>query len=564
MDVETFNDFNSKLIDSLTESNTSEIWRLLNAAENQQSIKNELSSIITTLCETLTPENHRKNNALFECCVDGLIVLAKNHDQVDVILGILQQMEYDGNDVRYGALLTPLVHSLKRPHNDRTKYLEWTISTIKSYISSIPKDEKFQSSETLQNLESSESENYNFNKEVVQKVYLTTLDFLVKLEGPEVEKYLLSTIIFMFGPPYCFINDTFWTETKILDRMVGFFFSLCPDPVEFLPLIKRRFQTKKESCVNYLFENEDHVPVLGFANLFATVFVLDEFQSQLPQVYQPEYLLHGCLQLSQVMLAKVQYPNCLLSKSLLFSKCILIKVEKLSIVAAALELPVHKEFLTSVTQTMIYCSSTKVRTLALEIFRLYMGVFSLEARYRVVLQLYRTANHSGLLSLVTGIFKNSVIECLQNGSNEFLGLRLRSLLKLACRLEHGRMSDLIELSDEIITSLNLVLFLIIRDEGNETGFWEVVEEIEKEFLKPLRDGIELARTHWRIKLNDLGGKEEEKVTISIGGEDLKMLPTEQKVKVCYNALNALDVMQNVLTRVNESLESKKRERMMAN
>jgi hypothetical protein len=86
-------------------------------------------------------------------------------------------------------------------------------------------------------------------------------------------------------------------------------------------------------------------------------------------------------------------------------------------------------------------------------------------------------------------------------------------------------------------------------------------------LEPLREGIKLSRAHYKLKLRDL---EEEKktamvnndgltrksnVTVTIGGQLLPNLPHENKVAVIMSALNAFDLMESLLSRVNECIDS---------
>jgi hypothetical protein len=96
--------------------------------------------------------------------------------------------------------------------------------------------------------------------------------------------------------------------------------------------------------------------------------------------------------------------------------------------------------------------------------------------------------------------------------------------------------------------------------------WDYVEFLEKSLLQPLREGITLSRAHYKLKLQDL---EEEKkvisndkvhsnksdVMITIGGQQLPNLPHENKVAVITSALNGFDLMESLLIRVIECIDS---------
>lgn len=256
-------------------------------------------------------------------------------------------------------------------------------------------------------------------------------------------------------------------------------------------------------------------------------------------------------------------------KGLNFLDHLLMRLTRRSLTLQLLELNIFFELFNVLVNVMIYSNSNKERKKALNLFQNYIEMFDIQARYSIILYLYQTNEHSGLLSLTTGIFKTSIIECLQAKPPMpyFLGSNLGTLIKLACKLHHGSASDLVELCDEIITSLNLLRFLFIRDKQNQTGIWNLVNKLHNEYLLPLREGIDLSRAHWKVKIKDL---EEQKkmhkitenieleksyaeITLTVGGEKLPAMPVPEKITFCYQALNGLDVMESILIRVNECI-----------
>jgi hypothetical protein len=97
--------------------------------------------------------------------------------------------------------------------------------------------------------------------------------------------------------------------------------------------------------------------------------------------------------------------------------------------------------------------------------------------------------------------------------------------------------------------------------------WDYVGILEKCLLEPLREGIKLSRAHYKLKLRDLetekknavvsngGLTRKSDVTVIVGGQLLPSLPHENKVALIMSALNAFDLMESLLSRVNECVNS---------
>nr|CAD7432047.1 unnamed protein product [Timema monikensis] len=142
----------------------------------------------------------------------------------------------------------------------------------------------------------------------------------------------------------------------------------------------------------------------------------------------------------------------------------------------------------------------------------------------------------------------------------------RGLLLAFCNLPNGAESDLVELGDQIVSALNLVRFLVLRDKDNLTGIWDCVSDLEYYFFEPLKRGLIISRAHFELKLNELKQerieenkgmmvKRGQEVTITIGGQQLPNLPYENKVSVINSAMNAFDLMEGLLGRVVGSKDS---------
>ncbi|KAL1129175.1 hypothetical protein AAG570_013705 [Ranatra chinensis] len=166
----------------------------------------------------------------------------------------------------------------------------------------------------------------------------------------------------------------------------------------------------------------------------------------------------------------------------------------------------------------------------------------------------------GFIGYLVTLLKDVVFRTLSDpgeGKELFSGKCLADLLNKFCHLHTGVETDLIELSDRIISCLNLLRFLAIRDKTNITGFWDSTPSLASNFLEPLKKGLTLSRAHYKLQLDDLksgSGDDTANLEVKVGTSVLPAMPKEQKIQVLNTALNTFDLMESLLGRVNECLD----------
>lgn len=506
-------------------------------------LKNSSWNIVQNISPHLTIENAEGNVPLFKTCETLLEIIAEKCQPSETVLELLEQMETSENDVKFCALLKPLKQSLKR-FDDKSRAFDWCVNTIKSYLESIPCDES--------RIIDLYKEIFEFLKPLIEEASLD--------KESNIRDLLLSLLLSILGKPFCYLE-----KESISGSIINSICKLTGDCFRFLTIVAERDKRRKKSPeASNLFESTWQISDLSYANFY--YLIITSFPEKVPQIYDSQYILLNCFYLACTFLQNKEI--ILVAKGLNLVQSAMSRVEKYSLGPRSLDLSVHSKLFSSITQVMIYCEVEKQRQKALEMFRNYVDLFTLQTRYQVIVQLFKMTNHSGLLSMITAIVKDSVIKCLEDNPPcpYFLGTKLQNLLSLACRLSHGSTTDLIEIAEEVIAALNLIRFLAIRDKENLTGFWDYAEELERNYLKNLRTGIDLSRAHWKLKVKDLELEVSRKtmkketgdnVTITVGGEDLGMLPVSEKIRFSRQALNALDIMENVLIRVNECLEDRR-------
>lgn len=179
--------------------------------------------------------------------------------------------------------------------------------------------------------------------------------------------------------------------------------------------------------------------------------------------------------------------------------------------------------------------------------------------------LLNTSNHSGVEAFIIQNIKNQIDVSLKRTHNKwFTGPQLISLLDLVLFLPEGAETDLLQNSDRIMASLNLLRYLVIKDneKDNQTGLWTELAKIENNFLKPLHTGLNMSKAHYEaeIKNSQENSQEVQKskdlCSVTVGGEEIPNMPPEMQLKVLHSALFTFDLIESVLARVEELIEIK--------
>lgn len=570
--------FIKRFTDFLEDHKPKEALKLF-MTENNEVIEDSVSEIVSVTATYLTESDSQSRQELFECCKNVLNIIAERCNPMETVLEFLEQIECSDNDIKFCTILEPLGICMMKMQ-DKSKAIEWCINTIKSYI------------EDLASLHEADSNR-------IVNVYKDIISFLEPLvqeavkinskleEGSLFGDYLLSFLISLCEKPFYYWNKNIVEEAtykEFSEKIITLSFYLTEDILYFLNIVSKRRKNIIRNKVqdghlytesykrSMLFESSDNVSNLAYANFYCYIFTNKDYWKKAPQIYSPYYILETCAYFFEILLCKEE--DIIISNGLIFMETVINRISPRSIDSEVLGLKIYSDLFKPIIKVMIYCNEDTERKKALHIFQKYIEIFNMEARYSVILYLYEISDHSGLLSLIINIFKSSIIDCLNSTPRnpQFLGKNLELILKKICNLPYRSSTDLVEISDEVITALNLLRFLFIRDKHNETGIWSITNVLKNDYLNPLREGIDLCRVHWKVKIKDLEQQKKDynkihnynemkkahaEVTLTIGGEQLPVMPLPEKISFCYQAINGLDVMESILIRVNECIDTDK-------
>lgn len=230
----------------------------------------------------------------------------------------------------------------------------------------------------------------------------------------------------------------------------------------------------------------------------------------------------------------------------------------------------HFQLISKFHQVIIYHNMETVRKLAFQVYNQYFSTFGRKAKpFMAMFQfVLKKANHSGLIGHAIGKLKDKILQCmkpntLQQSEQEiFSKTNLHQILKKICRLSNGAETDLLEVSDEIMASLNFLICLLIRDKDNVFDLGQILPYLENDFINPIEKGLSMSRAHYKLKLeeqkNPVHPESSSEISFMVGGQTLPEMSQDQMKEVVHAAMNTFDMMECVLCQLKDVISRNKK------
>nr|XP_021148191.1 glomulin isoform X2 [Columba livia] len=336
------------------------------------------------------------------------------------------------------------------------------------------------------------------------------------------------------------------------------------DIKELIPLVFLRHRDRSPHWENQEFaEMEQKNSADSLACLSYLIFVQHLGIACFPVVFSPSYLLQCNMTHIEVLLKRTE--ESMLSKGLdLFESCLL-RMEDDSLLHQYLEFRTFINVPQDLVKVMTLCPIEHLRKKSLNILQLFIDKFDAEGKYTLFRCLLKTSNHAGVEGYIIKNIKDQIHSSLTACDNVwFTGHHLISLLDLVLMLPEGAETDLLQHSDRIMASLNLLRYLVIKDceSDNQTGVWTTLAKIERNFLKPLHVGLNMSKAHYEAEIKNKKENRKEAhssntvCSVTVGGEKMPAMTTEMQLQVLHSALFTFDLIESVLARVEELIEVK--------
>lgn len=568
---------NEKYKEALTASNEKRLTA---------TIKDNSSDLISAIVGKIEDDTVTIKPSLYGTCEQLLSKVIEECAPEEALLEFIEQLELAKNDAQFGIILPPLQQILKKLTFKRGRSLEWCLNSICSHIEDIPVPEHHLEGEERLLMDSDP------NIRRIVRVYSLLPPFYryfieeinqADFYNVKTKEIIAAFLISLLGKPLIYIDMDPETNGNSEARLncsiiVQDICRLEKNILKFLVYLEGcdRDSNKKPAKDDDLEEEklpykyEDKVNMTTLSGLFYVV-LSGHFQlpdTAIPQVYSLEYVLQTAM-LSVIHLLNFSEYG-MLSKALALAEVIVNRFpDKLS--HELLSSSVHFRMCKGLFTIGIYSSYESIRKKLVALIGQQINKFDYKGRCILITYLIKTSNHSGMIGYAITLYKSSLNEAFQDPHMDdcFTGPQFSNMLKKICHLPHGAESDLVELADQIITSLNFLRYLAIKDTNNVTGIWNCFSFIENQYLEQLRVGLNMSKAHYEVKLKDI---EEGKnllennvnVSVNVGGNVLDKIPEENAKQIIYSALNAFHLIEGLIGRLCECININKMQALQMN
>lgn len=539
--------------------------------EHQDWIRNNAWDLIPILVEPANQTNLKSCPQVVHTCSQVLSdYVAQLGNPKEIIICLLEQCEHSGCPIRFRHCLPGLeVALLKLDLRGASVTWDWALRTVIDHITDleIPDLEELDGDERLvfehdpdysDRLRSCEEATHLLKSLARRHTQFEDGDLKLKLKG-----FILWSCIQILGKPLSFLNvcvtpkGNSTTAKVVCDELIGIIFQLTRDQVKLIDLVEfcHFYHTSK------MLDSDISTWSYGIGNLFHCLFAGKD--PNLPLCYAP---LHVYMKLLNPIISMLQFtpglpssPFLRLEKALYLCQNLLIRLPKMAIPNDALDMENHGLILMQLYQVIIYHELESLRKLAFQVYNQYFDVFGSSGKNltSMVKHTLEKSNHSGLMGHAIGKLKNGILNEMRIGSKEISGSVLQGLVRKFCHLKNGAETDLLEISDEVMGSLNFLICILLRDNSNSLGLWDIKSQIETDYINPLTMGLSMSRAHYKLKSEESQDSVQgDSVSLMVGGKSLPQMSQDQMKEVIQSALNTFDMIECVLCRLKDVLNKR--------
>ncbi|NXL26754.1 GLMN protein, partial [Glaucidium brasilianum] len=562
---EDFNLFQVAGQKCLEDGYAAQLLEVIQNEKNKVIIKNMGWNLICPLVRCIF--TYKQEDDKREYCLKILHQLAQLCNPKELFLGLLEQIEQTSAEQvcqTVMLLLQPLQTVLLKLQNKKAYSVGLSLAMIMNQLTPLPVPyTKQQIQEDKLGLCQCCNAVVGFAKPFVNEV-VKNMEKSSEYNDMELKEELLK---------FCMKSLKYPLLTAQLEQLEGIeehpfrhfaieIINILWDIRELIPLVFSHRKGKSPRWENQEFadieqkNSADSLACLSYL-MFVQHFGIDCF----PMVFSPSYLLQCNMTHIEVLL-KSFFLSFLQD---LFESCLL-RMEDNSLLHQYLEFRDFINVPQDLVKVMTLCPIEHLRKKSLNILQLFIDKFDAEGKYTLFRCLLKTSNHAGVEGYIIKNIKDQIHLSLMKACDNiwFTGHHLISLLDLVLLLPEGAETDLLQNSDRIMASLNLLRYLVIKDSesNNQTGVWTTLAKIEQNFLKPLHVGLNMSKAHYEAEIKNKKENRREAhssntvCSVTVSGEKMPAMTTEMQLQVLHSALFTFDLIESVLARVEELIEVK--------
>lgn len=567
---------------SLDSGNYKEAINLSLDVKYNNDLSNHCYDLLTAIIGKIDDETLIVKPSLYGTCETLLNNIVRQVSPEEALFEFIEQIQVAKNDAQFAIVLEPVQQLLLKLITKRFRSLEFTLDSVSSYLTSIPvpthnlegRERLLIDSDTnTRRIMKTYSLLYHFYNPLVKEVTNATANVT-----NTTKEVLSAFLIGLLGKPLIYVdldpvdnpNCEAWKSASFIIEDLC---TLVKNVNKFLEHVELHHKKSfKNKSMNSLTNNEeklspyDHIEKINMTTLSGLFYGIysGHFKvpdSAVPNVYSIEYVVHTVLLCVIHLLNFVEYGP--LAKGISLCRKIL-ECYQTNTCHTMLTNSIHYNLCQNLVNIAIYSTYETIRKEAVKLISIHVNKFEYKGRCMLIKYILNNSNHSGMIGYAISLYKNSIEEAFKESALPecFTGSQLMGMIKKMCHLPHGAESDLVELADQIITTLNLLRYLALKDNLNKTGIKECFTMIEDDYLEKLRTGLNMSKAHYEVKLMDIqnskGLPEEEcNISINVGGNVLDKIPTENKKEIIHSALNAFHLIEGLVARLSECININK-------
>ncbi|KYO19612.1 glomulin isoform B [Alligator mississippiensis] len=564
--AEDFNLFQVAGQKCLEEGYAAQLLEVIQNEKNKVIVKNMGWNLVCPLVRCIL--SYKQEDDKRERCLKILDQLVQLSNPKELLLGVLEQIEQaPGEQISETImlLLQPLQTVILKLHGKKSYSVGLSLSTILNRLSLLPVPyTKDQIQEDKLHLCQCCNAVVDFTKPFVDEVVknMKTSESGERELKEELLKFCLKSLKYpLLTAQLDQLEDI---EEHPLRHFAAEILGILSDIGEFTPAVFSHGSHSQNWDNHEFLDIDRNDSVDSLACLSYLVFVQYIGIDCFPMIFSPSYLLQCNMLHVEVLLKRTE--ESILAKGLdLFENCLL-RMDNNSLLHQYLE---FRNFITAsqdLVKVMTLCPIEDLRKKSLNVLQLYIDKFDTEGKYTLFRCLLKTSNHAGVEGYVIQNIKNQIDLSLKRGQDNkwFTGHQLVSLLDEVFCLPEGAETDLLQSSDRIMAALNLLRYLVIKDNehDNQTGVWTILTKVTQNFLKPLHTGLNMSKAHYEAEIKNKKENRRESHTsntvcsVTVSGEKMPNMSAETQLQVLHSALFTFDLIESVLARVEELIEVK--------
>lgn len=590
-------------VDNLLISNKPlEALALVHDATNYPIIMEKSSDLIKVVVKYLTDENLARNFELHNACEGMLMQIATVGREDSVVIELLDVIAFIESDNTVVSVMKAFQALLLKQSTDCTRAMEWILNGIQQYAMELPLAPNLRrcidDDEELLLEEEDETKRIISFYIFMRHFYEPILNQVIANEPPNGSHFrsngltkrnvLASFIIELYDVPLAYLDlsdptldehkcKNGVTQTNLYTRQITVslmhhLHKLIGNPLQLIGYGQRRKLWPYDPDDYYVppsdvFLLDAKVSCTGLAVMFYVLFV-ENFNVQIiPQIYRTDYLFEmGLYYVNHLLLSSEETLN---TKGIRLALKLLKNMNFELLEDDTLDLDIHKIFTKNLIKVL---DSTQIRRnskLGVELLVKYIDRFkTIDAKYFHIQYLLKSTSNNKIRGLLVTIYKNLIaheLDLIDGSLQEEMSVYCHGdvlkgmLLNRICILPNNVETDLLQYNDLIMAALNMLRFLLLRDSNNFTQLWDYIDEIDEKYLKTLTTALECTRAHYRIERKRIieNSKSPPNCSVSIiGSEDLQMT-TENQLQVLAIGQNAFEIIQDVLSRLKECINTRR-------